>query len=79
MKDYEKLYDKRKYGKEIVLLHAEYVYIYHNYDEERQAIFWGKDASHICEVIENYDGYTVILYDEEVQADTLDELTDLLD
>jgi hypothetical protein len=42
--------DRRKYGSGIVVFKAPYVYIWHDFDEEPQAIFWGPDATDIIEV-----------------------------
>lgn len=60
--------DGNKYGEQFVVFHAPYVYIWHYWDEEPQAIFWGPDATSITEVWEE-DGY---FYIEDEDGDDLD-------
>lgn len=80
-----KLYGKRnRYGSKVILFYAPYVYLYHDLDNEPQAIFWGKDATNIHRVY-NYDGDYTILFEEddgdeeEVEVSSINDLVSLME
>lgn len=86
--DYERygtdVYDRKRYGKSLVLFKAPFVSIWHTSDLEPQAIFWGPDATDIHFVFEQYGTYSVDLEDDEgnvveLEADSLEDLIDAIE
>ena len=71
---------RRKYGENTIIFRAPYVHVWHEWDEEPQAIFWGPDATDItlaweddgCFYIEGSD-------DEELEFSSLDAVLDYLE
>lgn len=79
-----------KYGKYLYLLRVPYVQIWHEGDNEPQAIFWGPDAQEIWRIYGSDGDYTADISDldlededgervEEITAGSLEELAQMLD
>ena len=68
---------RSKYGDDLILLYAPYVYIFHELDSEPQAIFWEPDAINIRQI--GWDGVSYILWEEDEDGYENDEYFDTLD
>jgi hypothetical protein len=69
--------ERPRYGSDILLLQAPYIYIYHYGDEEPQAIFWGPDARKITWVSHVKGEY--VLEDSTGEELFFDSISDLVD
>jgi hypothetical protein len=93
LRDYDRYgteWGRPKYGKYLYLVRAPYVRIWHEGDNEPQAIFWGPDAHEIWRIYGSEGDYTTDIADldlededgdrvEEITAGSLEELADMLD